>query len=85
MNILRKQRSEDSFSEDLMVLITWEIFLRMLDFVEVFPSTSLDFQATEEKQFRDWKNSLLPHYLEMIVPGKKTSAMRSAMIGVVQL
>lgn len=53
MSILRTQRSEDSFSEDLMVLITWEIFLRMLDFVEVFPSTSLNFQATEEKQFRD--------------------------------
>ena len=28
---------------------TWENFLRMLDFVEALPSTSLNVQTTEEK------------------------------------
>lgn len=32
---------------------TWENVLGMLDFVEVLPSTSLNFQTTEEKQYGD--------------------------------
>lgn len=51
MGVLRKEMSEDSFSKDFIILATWENFLRMLDLVEVFPCTSLNFQTTEEKQY----------------------------------
>lgn len=51
MGMVRKQRNQDSFFRRLMVLVTWEVFLRMLGLVEVFLYTSLNFQTTEEKQY----------------------------------
>lgn len=47
MDVLRKPQSEDSLQKT-MILLTWENFLGMLDLVEVFPFTSLNFQTTEE-------------------------------------
>lgn len=46
----------------------------MLDFVEAFLPTTLNFQTTEEKQYgveKTHKTWLLPNYLETIIPGGK--------------